>query len=174
RKGKTLYCLAAEPGKEFVLLQQSEFGVKDLRHVRLVGVTGGPQAALDVLVTDVRIRADGFTKAGATPPPAPAAPPAPPPSGRSMWIIAAVAGPVLILLASAGAVGVWLVVRRRRSVRHAEPGAEEPVDSVRFACGKCGRKLKVKADKAGKKASCPRCAAIVSVPEIETAESGES
>ena len=47
RSGGTLFFYASEePGKDFTLLHQSEFGTGDLKNVRILGSTGGPGAAV--------------------------------------------------------------------------------------------------------------------------------
>ena len=42
---------------------------------------------------------------------------------------------------------------------------------IKFNCKKCGQKLNVPGDRAGKKGKCPKCKKIVIVPEIESANS---
>src|SRR5882724_9458195 len=61
------YYASQEAGENFTLLQQHPFGTEDLKTVRLVGTTGAANAALDVRVTDLRIRAEALSNL----PPAP-------------------------------------------------------------------------------------------------------
>ncbi len=56
--GTELSFYAADgPAAELTLLHQVPSGSEDLRHVEIGGSTGGPQAALDVRFTDLRVRA---------------------------------------------------------------------------------------------------------------------
>ncbi len=72
------YSFAEGSDKEFTLLQNFPFGREDVREVRITGATGGDKAALDMRVTDLRIRAAAFPKTFeplAPPPLLPAPPP---------------------------------------------------------------------------------------------------
>src|SRR5688572_9296660 len=61
RTGATLsYFLAEEGDPDFRLLQQYDFVEDDVKDIRLVASTGGPLAALDVRITDLRIRAESL------------------------------------------------------------------------------------------------------------------
>ena len=40
----------------------------------------------------------------------------------------------------------------------------EPSDIIRLACNECGRKLRVRKDRAGKRIKCPKCEAKIAVP----------
>src|SRR5262249_10950317 len=63
RNGAELsYFVTDGPDGEFTLLRKDPFGEKDLRQVRIIGTTAGPTAALDVRVTDFRIRAASLAK----------------------------------------------------------------------------------------------------------------
>lgn len=42
--------------------------------------------------------------------------------------------------------------------------------SIEFECPQCGKRLRVKDESAGKKASCPACRTIMIVPEVEHSE----
>jgi hypothetical protein len=47
---------------------------------------------------------------------------------------------------------------------------------IRFGCGQCGAKFKVSDDKGGKRAKCPRCTAVLTIPAApppEVQEIGE-
>jgi hypothetical protein len=102
RTGATLsYFLAEEGDPDFRLLQELDFVADDVKDIRLVAQTGGPLAALDVRVTDLRIRAESLpnlpkveaaTKANAEANQETDAP------TRSRWRIWLVAGVVAILL----------------------------------------------------------------------------
>ncbi|MCI0683942.1 MAG: DUF1583 domain-containing protein [Gemmataceae bacterium] len=61
RTGATLsYFLAEEGDPDFRLLQQHDFPPDDVKDIRVVASTGGPLAALDVRITDLRIRAESL------------------------------------------------------------------------------------------------------------------
>jgi DNA-directed RNA polymerase subunit RPC12/RpoP len=42
--------------------------------------------------------------------------------------------------------------------------AAEPAATVAFACADCGKRLKSKAEMAGKKIKCPQCGSVAVVP----------
>ncbi len=78
RTGNLLaYAVADGPDKDFIPLQQFPVGTEDLREIRITGNTGGDKAALDVRVTDLRIRAARLLKTQELE--LPPLPPAPPP-----------------------------------------------------------------------------------------------
>jgi len=150
------------------------FEESDLRQVRIVGITADAAATLDVRVTELRIHADLLPKG--TPAVATRA-------GRT-WPLLLVFPLVLLL-----PLGVWLYVRRRRAPPklalaavtdvQAEPEAASPY--LTFACPGCRKKLKVRAQMAGKKLKCPACGQKVhaptarrSDPEGAPPESGET
>jgi serine/threonine protein kinase len=61
RKGPVISYYASDGvDKPFRLLRQYPFGTGDLEDIRIVGSTGGPRAALDVRVTDLRIKAESL------------------------------------------------------------------------------------------------------------------
>ncbi len=66
RKGSTIAANVAEgPGGEFTLLKEYPFGDEDVNDVAIVAATGGPEAALDVRITDFMIRATSFPSTAA-------------------------------------------------------------------------------------------------------------
>jgi RNA polymerase sigma factor (sigma-70 family) len=149
RHGATLYFYTSEePQDAFTLLSRGQFGTKDLKNVRLLAATGGPPASLDVRVTDLRIRADGFV-GESEPVVAPAAP-------ENMWLVLLAAG--VPILAGAVALAVWLVARRRRVVA-------APVPAVLvFACPACGQRLRALGVRVGSRLKCAKCGQAVKVP----------
>jgi serine/threonine protein kinase len=166
RNGAVLSHYAAEdPAEEFTLLGQHPYGAEDVRHVRFGGITGGPKAALDFRITDLRIRATSVPEA---------APPPPPAMGRE-WLLIALAVSFVLTLS----LGAWHLVRRclandAGSTDHVLPVPEElekpaePAETagvIAFACSGCGKRLKVKAKLTGKKVKCPSCALAVLVPQ---------
>jgi hypothetical protein len=63
RTGSELaYYVAQGPDDNFLLLHKAPFGDSDLRQVRMVVTTGGPEASLSARVTEFRIRAESLLK----------------------------------------------------------------------------------------------------------------
>ena len=61
RTGSVLsYCASEGTDRPFTLLQKYPFGSENLKDVQVTGSTGGSLAALDVRVTDLRIRAEAL------------------------------------------------------------------------------------------------------------------
>jgi hypothetical protein len=109
RRGAVLaYLVADEPGTDFTLLHEHAITTEPVRRVRLSALTAGPQGALDVRFTDLRIDASAL----------PDSPPAPP--RRLAWKL----GLVLALLAVL-ATGIWLAARRARRRRPARAAPRE-------------------------------------------------
>src|SRR6185312_11899873 len=101
--GEASFYVAEGSGAEFTLLHQCPFGEEDLKEIDLVGSTGGPQAALDIRFTDLRVR----TNLAA--PPADPADPVEEPASTSTW-------PILLVLAivlSIAALAAWFLLLRR-------------------------------------------------------------
>jgi hypothetical protein len=133
RNGSMLSYYAAEGADgEFKLLQRYPFSAADLEDVRVTGSTGGPRAALEVRLTDLRIRADAFILREPE---------------RRGWI-----GPLALALAAllAVAAAVVLGLRRSRPRGKVPPPARAAAPTLDFPCPRCGTKLV-----AG--ARCPRC-----------------
>jgi serine/threonine protein kinase len=96
----------------------------------------------------------------------PVAPP-PKPPGRG-WLAAA----GLLGLGLAFLVSLAFAVRmslRRLPAGPAPSGAGAPAAPLSFVCPGCGKKLKVKAELAGKKVKCPQCGKPAQVPEAKAA-----
>ena len=154
---------------EFVFFRKYPFGGGDLREIRLLAGTGTDKAMLDVRITDFRIRADAIPNAPASSP-APGvpvlvgqiAPPALQTSGKG-WLAIALAGGLAVTLLAAVALGAALYLRRRT------PPAvvSKPAGFLTLACPVCGKKLKVKAELAGKKVKCSQCGKAVLVETDE-------
>jgi hypothetical protein len=105
RTGSALSCFASEADNEdFVLLKEYPFSPLDVKQVFLHASTGGPNAELDVRVSDLHIVADALPDLAAS---------ATPPAGTKRWFAAAVILNLLLLLVA----GAWLTLRRRRAVQ---------------------------------------------------------
>jgi hypothetical protein len=172
RTGSILsYSVAEGAEGEFTLLRQFPFGKEDLRTVRLVGVTGGPKASLDVRFKDLRIRAGSLPD---PPPPTQPDPLAEAEAGsREKGWLAAVG---LLVLITTILLGVGYCLHRLRAgwdTPDPAPGVKQTgpeAVAVSFTCPHCGKGLKARAGLAGKKVRCPQCAKTVSVPESPPAE----
>jgi len=159
RRGSVLYFYAGEGvDQDFTLLHQHEFGEKDLKNVRILASTRGPGATLDVRVTDLRIRADGFARESA----------AKPQRLEGMeWLAIALA----ILGVVGLSLGACLYVRRRRAAPGKQdhgadrPGNGEAALSLAFQCPGCRQRLKTKTELAGKTTRCPKCGATIHIPK---------
>jgi serine/threonine protein kinase len=82
-----------------------------------------------------------------------------PADGPRGW---AVAAGLVILVVALSAAGVWWAVRQKRRAGKEASAPAAPVIAVQ--CPGCNRKLKVRADLAGKKVKCPGCGQGVPVP----------
>jgi hypothetical protein len=150
-----------------------EFGVEDIRYFQVGGDAGQSQAALDVRVLDLTVRADELPGLIERPAGTKVEEPewmkkaretqsdssSPPVSSLPWFVVALSAGGIGILLA--GGLGIVLALRRRPRVQVQAP---KPT-TISFACAGCNRKLTVKVERAGKKIKCPKCAEVVVVPK---------
>ena len=160
RTGADLFFYRGEADSDFVILDTQPFGTKDLKDVRVLASTGVPKAELDVRVSDLRIRADSFVKhvAPALPPPAQAAQTEP----TSTWLVLLlVIGVGAVVLVFAVVAGVILLRNQRPDVATTSASAAE---YVTLACPKCAKKLKTRADSAGRKLKCPGCGTAIQIP----------
>jgi DNA-directed RNA polymerase subunit RPC12/RpoP len=157
RTGAELFFYRGEGDNDFVLLDTQPFGTKDLKDVRIVASTGVPKAVLDVRVSEFRIRADGLVKHAtpALPPPAPIAQA----ESTSPWLIMLLAlGVGAVVLVFALTAGV--IFLRKKPAPHAPIAPEY----VTLSCPRCAKKLKTRADSAGRKLKCPGCGETLHVP----------
>jgi hypothetical protein len=101
--GSILSFLAAEgENGEFKRIYRDTFRGEDVEQIRIGGYTGGPEAALDVRVIDVRIRTKAKLElqgAGVAPP------------GNVGWLTA---GGIIGLAAGFSLLGLWWCARQRR------------------------------------------------------------
>ncbi|HZY89309.1 MAG TPA: DUF1583 domain-containing protein, partial [Gemmataceae bacterium] len=164
RKGPTLYFFASEPpGADFKLLDTREFGTEDLKHVRVLGSTGGPGASFDVRVSDLSIRAEGLPKL-----PAVAAGQA---ADRRQWPLTPLLVVAGLTAAVAMSLGITYYFRTRRRSVPADPAptaaAPSPVaGGIVFKCPGCGKRLRARAEQAGRRPKCPQCGKELLVPSI--------
>jgi hypothetical protein len=105
RQGSALsYYVAEGAAPEFTFLHETPFSDQDLKDVRVIAFTGGPEAAFDVRVNDLHIRAGSFTPTVAANRPFP-------------WAKGGLAAVLLLGLLLSLALLVWLHRRSRREVR---------------------------------------------------------
>jgi serine/threonine protein kinase len=158
RTGPDLSCLASGGfEQEFVLLHKDSFGTGDLRSIRVVGTTSGRSSALTFRVKELRIQAQGFSRAPAAI--------QKPSSEWTRWLLLV---PLVIVLP----LGVWLCTRLGRTGKDAaaadKPATPAPAAPavVAFPCSGCGKGLKARAALAGKTAKCRHCGTSVRVPAV--------
>jgi DNA-directed RNA polymerase subunit RPC12/RpoP len=176
RKGAEVTCWAAEGAAgDFRELCRFDFVTADLSMVRLGGYTGFAPHAVDLRILDLKVRSDAPLADQALDAPEPDA--TAPHAGRRGWLVTAELLGLLIL----ALLGGWLYARQRRRTR--ETAAPSPLPAgqalpeaapvaVSFACSTCGKKLKVKAELAGKKVKCPQCGKAALVPGTRADEAG--
>jgi DNA-directed RNA polymerase subunit RPC12/RpoP len=100
----------------------------------------------------------------------------PPRSNSRGWLTAA---GILTGVLSLSLLGAWVWTRRRHrpgtaSAAAPVPRAEAAGASVLVRCSGCGRRLKGKAELAGKKLKCPQCGQAVLVPSVQAGEPGRT
>ena len=98
-------------------------------------------------------------------------------SAPSIWLTIFVIGGASVAVLLALGVGAWFLLRRRGGARPVAPvKVKKPIPeriagAIAFACPDCGKKLRVKAETAGKKLKCPQCGSIAPVPRADAFES---
>jgi predicted RNA-binding Zn-ribbon protein involved in translation (DUF1610 family) len=169
RIGSKMHFLVADgPGNDFREIKQQEFGTDDIADVRfVVADSGSPGNAVDARLVDLKIRASKFS-----PDPVAAGGPAtdgPVKSADRGWLMAALLIGAAIIVFVSGAAAAAVFLRRRRPAVQA-PAANQPAATeaaaaiVAVACAGCGKKLKAKAEWAGRTVKCPQCGKAVAIP----------
>jgi hypothetical protein len=164
-------------GGNFKQIKQMPFDDTDVKHIRLVALNGRTSSIVDVRLIEMTIRGEKEDN-----PTAAVILRKDPTSGKAKNANNAEAGGsggvaaaliIGLLVTLFAAVAVWFYVRRRRQGKTSAPAEadqdEEPKPKaaaapIAFQCSHCDRKLKVKAELAGKRIKCPQCATAVSVP----------
>jgi hypothetical protein len=170
REDADLVALIAQgDGQEYTELHRTKIGAMNVRMLRFAGTSGGDAGVrLDMRLFefDLRRLEGGLASALA---------PVPPQDGdassdSSAWILLG-SGAVLVV---AGLAFLFVVWRRGSAPAHDGQAAAKKAstcaqstghDAIVFACSSCGRKLKAKAELAGKKVKCAVCAKLVAVPQ---------
>ncbi len=162
RTGTTMfYSWAPVPGEDFTTIHQCEFGAEDLTLIRLVTETTQQPSRLDVRLIDLRIKAPDLAEAGVLS----TAPASAPGIHWKLWLAVAILG--LGLLVAVVLLLLW-IGRQRAEQEPAEdpvPEGAQGAEPISFACPACGRRLKVRGDRAGTTVKCARCGEPVVVPE---------
>jgi predicted RNA-binding Zn-ribbon protein involved in translation (DUF1610 family) len=175
RVGSKMHFLVADgAGNDFREIKQQEFVTDNLEHVRFAVTDGySPGNAVDARLVDLRIRASKFS-----PDPVAAGGPAadgPVKSADRGWLVAALLIGAAIIVFVSGAAATAVFLRQRRPGVQApagnQPAAIEAVAAiVAVACAGCGKKLKAKAEWAGRTVKCPQCGTAVAIPAAKASD----
>ncbi len=155
--------VAEESSSDFKLLQQHLFGAEEVMNVRLGGQTGGPESSLEARITDLHIRTGSLPANSGNSS-----------AAQSGWVLIAESLGSGTSIALLSGLGLWLYVRHNRRTEGRLPLDANPpaiperstaeAPPVVFICTTCGKKLRAKAQLAGKKVKCPQCGAAAPIP----------
>lgn len=144
-----------------------DFGPSTITGISFTALEGPGTAYFDHIYlgrtsADLDSAAQNPTKvADAAAPDAPAGPPAP---ARQRWTVVLVGAAVICAMA----IVLFLMASRRAGRERARAQwidpESEPAETITCTCAECGKKLQVKAARAGKTVKCPHCGASVAVP----------
>jgi serine/threonine protein kinase/predicted RNA-binding Zn-ribbon protein involved in translation (DUF1610 family) len=181
RVGSRLRFFVADQGQsDFVLVDDVEFSNEDIELFKFEASAGGSKSGLDCRLLDFTLRVDKLTDTGDFT--ADRFSDASSEVKPRKWLIALTL--CVGLLLSCGAAGWWLFTRQRRRTakeRINTDVADRPKASstpstgptLYLPCSACGKRLKVKAELAGKKVKCPQCGQVVAVPKADAYRTGE-
>jgi hypothetical protein len=176
RRGAVVSYQVAEDNKnEFRELQQLELGTEDLVTIRAAADPGQLGSRVDVRIPEFEIRAQNVPEVTGDEVVEPVL--QPPAKG---WSGAAVFLGLLGTLSVAGPLGIWLYLRQRRRAEQRPAGGAVPESraepktpaSLPCQCSGCGKKYRVRAELAGKRARCAQCGKAVLVPALTADEAG--
>jgi serine/threonine protein kinase len=155
RKGTEATLWAAEGNTgDFQELGRYDLGPEDVQGVWLTAFTGHAPYRVDLRLVDLKIRSD--IPISELPPDTPASSDEAPKARGREWLTAALLfglGVTLALLLVA-----WFWARRGRNGEAVAPG-------ISFPCPECRKKLRARAELAGKEVKCPQCGQRVAVPD---------
>jgi predicted Zn finger-like uncharacterized protein len=158
-----------DEGGGFRVIASKEVGGADVVSVHVLATTGKEPFPVDVRFPSLELRWDPASKVAAAPPVLERAQEKPPSRG---WLAAAA---IVVGLMAVSIVGWFFLSRLRRGTHQPSPretakrnGAEgaTPPSGLALVCPGCQRKIRVKAEQAGKKVKCPHCAAAALVPSL--------
>jgi len=167
RQGPTFIASFAEgddgPWQE---LQRVDAGAVNVRMVRMAAIG---QARLDARILEMRLDGPELRFQGkpivAQPPPGSPPPEQTPPGQRIYWMLWVIGGAIVLTL-----IFVVVVWRKKRASQPASAAVAESghPGMIAFACGACGKNLKVRDDNAGKRIKCPHCGQFMQAPVFES------
>jgi hypothetical protein len=175
--GEVTFWAAEGAADDFRDLGRYDLGPDDLKLVRIGAHSGRRTEPVDLRIVDLKVRSEQPIT-GPVPAFDPSAPPTTASPGlRKGWLIA---GGLVGLLVALSLLGTWLYVRRSRPAGARTPslpapdereGPEATVPPISLPCPRCGKKLKVRPEFAGKRVKCPHCHDPVLVPKPEAGDS---
>jgi len=158
---------------EFKLLNETEFGDEAITFMQIGGNPGGGEAALDLRLLEVSIRADRLIGNDIAPfGVAVAERPDEPSANSPLWLFAG-AGvfAVTVILAIVGVGAAMFMRQRMRSARLNAASTTKSAakhasarTAISFVCTECNKPIKVTPELAGRKVKCPHCGRAVPAP----------
>jgi serine/threonine protein kinase/predicted RNA-binding Zn-ribbon protein involved in translation (DUF1610 family) len=166
RRGSSMSFQVADAGSnDFREIHRTDYSTDDLVLVRIATDSGNSEHPAEARLADFEIRAAGL--------------PATTPQQDGLRLIV-ILGAALFILALGFLLFLFFFRRRRgseespASTKAAGDGAEIAAGSVTFTCPECGKRLKTRAELAGKSVKCPECGKPVGVPPPQPVAAGSS
>jgi hypothetical protein len=151
-------------GDTFLEAHQFDYDAPEIDRIRLElssNIGGGKNGLVDLRLLELKIRSS-------TAPILPAADPGDEPTtGAHIWLALA----ALVGLLVVAALAATLLLRYRRRTAAPADTADAPTP-LAFACAGCGKRLKVRAELAGKRTKCPKCGNVMAVPHQDRTARG--
>jgi serine/threonine protein kinase len=169
RKGTEVVCWAAEGAGDFRELCRFEAGAADVKFIRVAAYPGQSSEPVDVRLVDLRVRSDApILDQGVDSSQAPAGAPA------RAWLAALEGLGLLLTLAAAVVLGLWLRRRGRAAKAPGCPAEDEPAAATAFLfpCPGCRKNLRARPELVGRKVKCPECGQAGVVPPPRTDQGG--
>ena len=166
RNGSELQYWVKDGNSDYHLISNREFGTDDVKMIRLFCFTGFKSVGVDVRFTDLMVEADTNPESIVVSATADAGVPAETEtlsSKRWLLLLGVFVGGLVVVAAGAA---YWFR-SRGGSMTFAPSEAANDValsSAVSFSCTTCGKKLRARAELAGKKVRCSQCSQAVLVP----------